>query len=112
MTEVEGARTTVIQINADQFNQLLQKIDNQTSKIDRLEKRMGLLEKFPWLGDWITAKEAMQVLSIDDSRTLSKWVKRGVIESKVVAENGNRKQYSKADVLAFAANAEKYLKGH
>ena len=109
MTEIKGARTTVIQINADQFNQLLSEFRDLKSEVKKLR---AAVDDYPRLGTWITAQEALKLLPIKNSRTLSKWVERGVIRSKNIVENGNKKGYSKADVLAFAVNAEKYLKGH
>jgi hypothetical protein len=112
MTEVKGATTTVIQIDAAQFDQLLSEFRDLKSEVRELRAEVEHLHTYPHLGPWLTAKEALQLLPIDDNRTLSKWVKRGIIESKVIAENGNKRSYRKADVLKAAEVAEKRLQGY
>lgn len=111
MTEIKGATTTVIQVNADQFSELLNKIDQQGERIEALAAQVQHLHTYPHLPPWLTAKQALELLPVSDYRTLNRYVERGIIEAKTIAENGNKRAYKKADVLNAAERAERYLSG-
>lgn len=111
MTEIKGATTTVIQIQADQFSELLSEIQDLKSTVKELRTEMKHLHTYPHLPPWLTAKQALELLPVSDYRTLNRYVERGIIEAKTIAENGNKRAYKKADVLNAAERAERYLSG-
>lgn len=111
MIETKGATVTVIQLDKAQFDQLLNEIQDLKGTVKELKQQAEHRDKYPWLGEWITAKEAFKLLPFKDNRTLTKWVERGIIQAKVIAENGNKRAYRKSDVLSFAEKAERHLQG-
>jgi predicted glycoside hydrolase/deacetylase ChbG (UPF0249 family) len=105
-----GKATTVIQLDSEQFAQLIAQIEGLKSTVHDLQSEVKHLHTHPHLGPWITSQQALKLMGLKDNRSLSKWCSRGVIECKSIAENGNKRLYKKADVLRFAERAEQYLR--
>lgn len=105
-----GKATTVIQLDSEQFAEFIAEIKGLRSTVQDLQAEVKHLHTHPYLGPWITAKDALKLMGLKDNRSLSKWCSRGVIECKSIAENGNKRLYKKADVLRFAERAEGYLR--
>lgn len=111
MTEIKGATTTVIQMPLDQYIEIMNRFERHEELLQALAAEIKHLHTYPHLPPWLTAKQALELLPVSDYRTLNRYVERGIIEAKNIAENGNKRAYKKADVLNAAERAERYLSG-
>lgn len=102
---------TIRLIDAGPLDDLIRTVEALQEELKRHGVQINHFQTYPHLGPWLTQPQALELLPIDDTRTLKKWVDAGVIRAHDISASGNKKAYSKADILNFGPRAESYLKG-